>query len=144
MNTSRAVLTRIVFLFFNRDMATECVRRALLLQGVKSGEKIPDVRESEEMHVKWPSLFDGFVEQMRTKQPDHQGVPCGEVCAFLPAAQPACTRVDGRGMRRVGPGRGRVGGGLGGLAGRYARFQRAWHTRLEGYVPSAALCAPNL
>ena len=96
MNTSRAVLTRIVFLFFNRDMATECVRRALLLQGVKSGEKIPaDVRESEDTHVKWPSLFDGFVEQMRTKQPDHQGVPCGEVCAFLPAAQPACTRPGG-------------------------------------------------
>ena len=74
-------------------MAEDCVRRALLLQGVPCGEMVPaDVREAEGKHVRWPSLFDGFVEQMRTKQPEQQGVPCGEVCAVPPAVQPACTR----------------------------------------------------
>ena len=77
-------------------MAEECVRRALMLQGVTCGERVPaDVLEVEEKHVKWPSLFDGFVEQMRTKQPEQQGVPCGEVCAVPPAAQPACTCPGG-------------------------------------------------
>jgi hypothetical protein len=32
-----------------------------------------DVRKAEEMHVEYPSLFDGYIERMRKKQASHDG-----------------------------------------------------------------------